>query len=121
MSKAKEKVLLAVGVILIVLASFRYETHSANTWTHYNGPTAGAGIAFLIGVVLLFKLIRLWADILVDRGRISQRPSFRSDWLILAVILAPALNYMAQGELIRTAAGELKPSWLFEWGPSECK
>lgn len=121
MHKAKQKWLLALGVLLIVLTAFSFETNSTTTSTHYDGPKQGAALAILTGVILLFKLVRLWADILVDRGTIAVRPKFYFDWLILAVLVIPSVGYAAAGEYIITATGESKPSWLFRWGTSEGK
>ncbi len=104
------------GVLLIVLTSFGFETNGTNTSSHYDGPHVGAVLACLIGIVLMFKLVRIWADILVDRGRISERPRFYFDWLILAVIFIPCFGYVAQGTDIITVTGERAPSWRFEWG-----
>ena len=79
MQRAKENALVAFGVLLIVLTSFCFETNGKNTSGHYDGPRTGTALACLIGVVLMFKLVRIWADILVDRGRINERPRFYFD------------------------------------------
>ena len=121
MHKSRDKRLLAVGVILIVLTAFSFETNGTTTSSHYDGPKQGAALAILTCVILLFKLVRLWADILVDQGRIAERPRFYFDWLILAVLVIPSVGYAASGETIITATGEPKLSWLFQWGTSEEK
>ena len=118
MQRAKENSLLALGVLLIILTSFSFETNGERTSGSYDGPHVGTVLACIIGIVLMFKLVRIWADVLVERGRISERPRFYFDWLILAVLVIPSFGYVARGPDIINWAGETKPSWLFKWGMS---
>ena len=118
LQRAKQNSLLGFGVLLIILTSFCFETNGKTSGGSYDGPGTGTALACIIGTVLLFKLVRIWADILVAQGRINERPRFYFDWLILAVIFIPSVGYVARGPDIVDWAGETKPSWLFKWGMS---
>jgi hypothetical protein len=117
----KENVILAVGIVLVVLASFHFEANGLTWCSTYDGAHTGSGVLAVIGIVLLFKLTSLWAGILAARGRIPKKPNFPFDWLILAAILTNVIGYRASGEWITGIEDKRVPAWLFDYGQCELK
>jgi hypothetical protein len=121
MKRTQVNGVLVLSILFIVLASFHYETNEPTRSFLYDGAHSGIGILAIIGIVLLFKLTSLWADILANRERIARRPSFPFDWLILAAMLTNMIGYRASGEWFTGVEGKQVPSWLFDYGNCELK
>ena len=119
MKRRKENVVLVWGVPLIVLASFSVKTNSPTSSMTLDGACAGIVVLAIVGIVLLFKVTSLWADILARKGWITRKPNFPFDYLILPAILTHALGYTAQGEWTTGMRGQYVPSWVFEFGQRE--
>jgi len=110
-----------LAILLIVLASFRFDKYTETLSLTYDGPAVGLFVVVIIGIFLLFKLTSLWADYLVYTGKIVERSRFRFDVLIAVGIIAPMIGYTARGTSITGPEGTSVPSWLFQWGQSEAK
>ncbi len=108
------------AVLLVVLASFRFERHNATSSLTYDGPVIGFGVVVIIGIVILFKLSSRWVDYLVLTGRISERPHFHYDALIVACI-ATMFTFYYCGDLITGMTGQAVPSWVLESGQNEAR
>ena len=114
----KENRIPWLAALLIILASFRFETHTTATCWKYDGAASGLFVVVIIGIILLFNLTTHWVYYLLLTGKLQEKPRFRFDVLILVAIISQGIGYTARGNTTISPDGSSVPSWLFQWGQS---
>lgn len=106
---------LLIWIVLILLACIRYEYRTPQ-WEFYTpGLRVGFGVLVIIGIVLLFRVLKAARNACIERGlNVSRIPNWYYR-LIPFAVLAVAFQWHSVGDPIVGMEGTQVDQWRFDW------